>query len=157
MGLVIGQQDLAQKIAEHRAKNKRIVTTNGCFDILHIGHARLLNAAKALGDILVVGINSDASVSRLKGPTRPVVPEQERAELLANLQSVDYVTIFPEDTPIELIKLIKPDVHVKGKDYSRSSLGEAPVVESLGGRVELIDLVPNSSTTNVITKISQTS
>jgi D-beta-D-heptose 7-phosphate kinase/D-beta-D-heptose 1-phosphate adenosyltransferase len=156
MGLVIGRKELAQKIAEHRARNQKIVSTNGCFDILHIGHVRILNAAKALGDVLVVGVNSDSSVAHLKGPKRPVVPEAERAEILANLQAVDYVTIFPEDTPIELLKIIKPDVHVKGRDYNRNSLGEAPLVESLGGRIELIDLVPGSSTTDLIARVRET-
>src|SRR6516164_8663910 len=113
MGLVVDRQELAAKIADARARKKRIVTTNGCFDILHVGHIRTLNAAKALGDVLIVGLNSDKSVQKLKGPKRPIVPEADRAEILANLNAVDYVTIFPEDTPVELLKLIKPDVHVK--------------------------------------------
>jgi glycerol-3-phosphate cytidylyltransferase len=153
MGVVIGREDLAKQIAEHKAKNKRIVTTNGCFDILHIGHVRILNSAKALGDILVVGLNSDSSVKKLKGATRPLVPENDRAEILANLRSVDYVTIFPEDTPIEFLKVVKPDIHVKGRDYKLDSLAEAPVVESFGGKVELLEIVPGKSTTGLVEKI----
>lgn len=155
MGQILDRQELAKKIAAHKAEKKKIVTTNGCFDILHIGHVRILNAAKALGDILVVGVNSDASVRRLKGAKRPLVPEDERAEIIANLQAVDYVTIFPEDTPVEFLTAIKPDIHVKGKDYKVGSLAETPVVESFGGRVELLELVPNKSTTKLIGAICE--
>lgn len=153
MDRVVDRQELASIVAALRAKNKKIVTTNGCFDILHIGHIRLLNGAKALGDVLIVGVNGDQSVRRLKGPERPIVPEDERAEVIANLKAVDYVTVFSEDTPIEFLKVAKPNVHVKGGDYKIESLSETPIVESMGGTMTLLDLVPNKSTTNLVAKL----
>lgn len=131
--------------------------TNGCFDILHIGHVRYLQDARALGDMLVIGVNSDSSVRKLKGPERPVVREHERVEILAALECVDYVTVFSEDTPIELILAIKPSVHVKGGDYRPEDLPEAPIVESIGGRVEIVSFTSTEteglSTSNLIGKI----
>ncbi len=134
--------------------NKKIVFTNGCFDILHVGHKRYLQKAATLGDILIVGLNSDASVRRLKGPTRPVNNEQDRAEMLSALGFIDYVTVFDEDTPYELIKKIQPDVLVKGGDYKPDEVVGKDIVEARGGRLELIQFVEGKSTTNIINKIN---
>ena len=154
MKRIIERQEL-EKLAESlRHDGKRIVTTNGCFDVLHVGHVRILQAAKECGDVLIVGINSDDSVKRLnKGPNRPVNTEADRAEILANLKSVDYVTVFGEDTPVEFLTLIRPNVHVKGADYSPSQLAETPVVESFGGEVKILALVPGKSTTSTIARM----
>jgi D-beta-D-heptose 7-phosphate kinase/D-beta-D-heptose 1-phosphate adenosyltransferase len=132
-----------------RAQNKKIVFTNGCFDILHLGHVKYLQKAKALGDRLIVGVNSNASVSRLKGPERPVNDEYDRAYLLASLEVVDFVVIFEEDTPYELIKQVKPDILVKGKDYE----GKTVVGSDIAKEVKLIDFVDGKSTTNIIKKM----
>jgi rfaE bifunctional protein nucleotidyltransferase chain/domain len=132
---------------------KKIVFTNGCFDLLHAGHADYLNKAKSLGDILVVGINSDASVRRIKGEKRPILPQQMRAYLLDNLKPVDYVVIFEEDTPLELIKAIKPDVLVKGADWDLERIVGADFVLSYGGRVERIPFSFDISTSKVIERI----
>lgn len=139
-----------------RDSGQRMVFTNGCFDILHVGHVRYLGAARALGDCLVVGLNSDASVRRLKGAARPVNEEADRAEVLDALRAVDYVTIFDEPTAAELIEILRPDVYVKGGDYTMDTLPEAKIVKGYGGRVELIDLVPDRSTTRVIEKLRHT-
>ncbi|CCY93836.1 bifunctional protein HldE [Bacteroides sp. CAG:1076] len=134
--------------------DKKIVFTNGCFDILHIGHKRYLQEASKLGDILVVGVNSDDSVKRLKGPTRPINPEQDRTEMLCAMGFIDYVAVFSEDTPYELIKRIQPDVLVKGGDYKPEEVVGRDIVEARGGRLELIKFVDGKSTTNIINKIS---
>ena len=134
-------------------ENKKIVFTNGCFDIIHIGHLRYLQAAKEKGDILVIGLNSDKSVERLKGIGRPIIPEEERAETLAALGFVDYVVIFEEDTPIELIKIIHPDVLVKGGDYEGKEIVGKNEVEEYGGIVELIPFVEGKSTTQIVKRI----
>lgn len=134
---------------------KRIVSTNGCFDILHVGHVRILEQAREFGDVLVVGINSDTSVRVLKGEKRPINAELDRAEVLAALKSVDYVTIFGEQTPVEFLKLLQPHIHVKGADYKPEQLEETPIVEQFGGRVEILPLVPNKSTTSVVDRINQ--
>lgn len=136
-------------------KDKTIVFTNGCFDILHVGHKRYLEQASTMGDIFVIGVNSDASVRRLKGPTRPVNPEQDRMEILSALSFVDYVVLFDEDTPYELIKKIQPDVLVKGGDYKPDEVVGKDIVEARGGRLELISFVEGKSTTNIINKINQ--
>lgn len=136
-----------------RLSGKQVVTTNGCFDILHVGHVRILQQARMMGDVLVVAINSDESVRKLKGPQRPINSQEDRAEVLAALSCVDFVTIFGEDTPVEVLKEIKPDIHVKGADYKPENLAETPVVESFGGRVEILQLVPGKSTTNLVSKI----
>ncbi|MBQ7515890.1 MAG: D-glycero-beta-D-manno-heptose 1-phosphate adenylyltransferase [Schwartzia sp.] len=138
-----------------RAGGRRIVFTNGCFDILHAGHVRYLTAARAEGDVLIVGLNSDESVRRLKGPSRPVNPETDRAEVLGGLRAVDAVTIFDEPTAAELIALVKPDVYVKGGDYTLDTLPEAAIVQRYGGRVAFIDLVAGRSTTNIIDRIRE--
>ena len=119
----------------------RIVFTNGCFDILHAGHVSYLNRAKALGDILIIAVNSDASVSRLKGPSRPINPLQDRIQVLSALGCVDYLVSFDDDTPINLIRIVRPDVYVKGGDYTKETLPEALVVEQLGGAVEILPFV----------------
>ena len=151
----INRKNIEQFCAVLRAGGQRIVFTNGCFDILHAGHVRYLNAARALGDCLVLGLNSDASVRRLKGPQRPINNEQDRAEVIGALRSVDYVTIFDEPTAAELIALVKPAVYAKGGDYTLDTLPEAKIVQSYGGRVEFIDLVAGRSTTNVIERIRE--
>lgn len=153
VGRVLTAEKLSQIAQEAKAKGRKVVTTNGCFDILHVGHARILQEAKGLGDILIVGLNSDASVKRLKGPERPINNENDRAEMLAHLASVDYVYIFEEDTPVEFLKLVKPDIHTKGADYTTDKLAETPVVESFGGVVKLLSLVPHKSTSSVVEKI----
>ena len=152
----VTRDNLSAFAAALRAHGQRIVFTNGCFDILHVGHVRYLGAARALGDCLVVGLNSDTSVRRLKGPERPVNEEADRAEVLDALRAVDYVTIFDEPTAAELIEIIRPDVYVKGGDYTIATLPEAKIVRDYGGRVEFIDLVPERSTTRVIEKLRGT-
>lgn len=155
---VLSRQDLKAAVKNAKADGKIVVTTNGCFDVLHIGHIRYLQKAREFGDILVVGVNTDASVQRLKGPTRPLVPEKERAEVLAALECVDYVTVFPEDTPTELLEAICPNVHVKGGDYVIEQMPEAVPVMKNGGRVELISLADintfGKSTTRIIEKMN---
>ena len=136
-------------------KDKKIVFTNGCFDILHVGHKRYLQQAATLGDLLIVGVNSDDSVRRLKGPDRPVNTEQDRAEMLSALGFIDYVVIFEEDTPYELIKKIQPDVLVKGGDYKPEEVVGRDIVEARGGRLELIQFVDGKSTTRIIEKIKK--
>ena len=141
--------DLAQ---EWKEAGETVVFTNGCFDILHLGHLQTLTKAKQQGSKLVVGLNSDASVARLKGPSRPVNSESDRALLLAGLRCVDAVVIFSEDTPIPVLEALKPQVHVKGGDYRVEDLAEAQVVQENGGRVVIIDLLPGRSTTGLIEK-----
>jgi rfaE bifunctional protein nucleotidyltransferase chain/domain len=153
MGRVVSRTDLADILAGHRLRNETIVFTNGCFDILHVGHARYLAQARALGDLLVVGLNSDDSIRGLKGDNRPLVPQEERAEMLAHLASVDYVSIFEETRPDALLEVVRPDVHVKGGDYRAEDLPEAPVVLKHGGRIEIIPLVEGRSTTNIVGRI----
>ena len=128
----------------------RVVFTNGCFDILHAGHVRYLAAARALGDVLILGLNSDASVRRLKGEMRPVNTAEDRAEVVGALKSVDYVVIFGEDTAENLIAKVRPAVYAKGGDYTRETLPEARIVESYGGEVAFIPLVAGKSTTGII-------
>ncbi|MDQ3859822.1 MAG: D-glycero-beta-D-manno-heptose 1-phosphate adenylyltransferase, partial [Actinomycetota bacterium] len=146
---------LAAVLAAHRDRGRRIVFTNGCFDILHRGHITYLSRAKTLGDVLVVGLNSDASVARLKGPGRPVNMLDDRAHVLAALSCVDLVVPFSEDTPVELVRAVRPDVFVKGGDYTREMLPEAPVVEALGGAVHLLPYVEDRSTTGIIERIRE--
>ena len=136
-----------------REGGQKVVFTNGCFDILHAGHVRYLNKARSFGDCLVLGLNSDASVRRLKGPTRPINNEQDRAEVVGALRAVDYVVIFDEPTAEQLIALVQPDVYVKGGDYTLDTLPEAKIVPRYGGRVEFVTLVAGRSTTNVIATI----
>ncbi len=146
---------LAAQVEFHRRQGRRIVFTNGCFDILHRGHITYLNRAKALGDVLVVGLNSDEGVRRLKGPDRPINPLEDRAEVLAALSCVDHIVAFEADTPVELIRRIRPEVYVKGGDYTRAALPEAPVVEALGGAVRILPYVADRSTTGIIRRIRE--
>ena len=139
-----------------RAANQKIVFTNGCFDILHAGHIALLERAKALGDILVVGLNSDASVQRLKGEARPIHDCSARAAVLQSLRCVDAVTVFEDDTPIETIRALRPDVHVKGGDYDAQTLPETPVVRAGGGEVVIVDLVEGLSSSRALEKLAPT-
>ena len=148
-------QQNAERMAALKAAGNTVVFTNGCFDILHAGHVRYLNAAKSLGDILVVGLNSDESVRRLKGEGRPVNPAADRAEVLAGLRAVDHVIVFGEATAEELVRQLKPDIYVKGGDYSLDSLPEAKIVAGYGGETVLIPLVEGRSTTNVIRRLQQ--
>lgn len=134
-------------------KNETVVFTNGCFDILHAGHAAYLNEAKSLGNKLIIGLNSDRSVRELKGPSRPITRENERAYILASLEAVDMVVLFTERTPIELLKRLKPNLYVKGGDYTVDTLPETPVVTSWGGSVKILQFVPGLSTSNLIETI----
>jgi len=136
-------------------KDQKVVFTNGCFDILHLGHVDYLEKAAAKGDKLIVALNTDASVSKLKGPKRPVNNEMARARIMAALSFVDAVIFFSEDTPFSLIKQLKPDVLVKGSDYKISNIVGADIVMENGGKVETIELVDGYSTTNIINKINQ--
>lgn len=149
-------KELAIEILETAKKDgKKVVFTNGCFDILHRGHVTYLNEAKRQGDILVVGVNSDASVKKLKGESRPINSEYDRAFVLDGLKAVDYTVIFEEDTPEDLIACLKPSVHVKGGDYKKEDLPETKIVESYGGKVVILNFVEGKSTTNIINKINE--
>jgi rfaE bifunctional protein nucleotidyltransferase chain/domain len=149
---VFNRNEISAQVQAWHEAGETVVFTNGCFDILHVGHLKTLSRARSEGSKLVVGVNSDASVGRLKGPTRPINEEADRAELLAGLRCVDAVVIFTEDTPVELLEVIRPDVHVKGGDYRVEDLPEREVVEKHGGRIVIIGLVPGRSTTNLIKK-----
>jgi rfaE bifunctional protein nucleotidyltransferase chain/domain len=154
--LVLTPVDLSALGERLRAAGKVVVWTNGCFDLFHAGHVRSLRAARALGDVLVVGVNSDGSVRRYKGAGRPVVPAAERAELVAALACVDHVVVFDEDLPEECIRLLRPDVHCKGADYAPphgKPVPEAALVESYGGRVAFLPLVDGLSSTELIRRI----
>ena len=152
---IFNRNELATVLRQLKSEGNVIVTTNGCFDVLHLGHLRYLQAARQLGDLLVVAINSDASVRELKGENRPLIPEDERAEMLAGLECVDYVVIFPELNPIELLSELKPSLHVKGGDYKLEQLVEREVVEANGGKVIVGLNVPGKSTTNLIEVICE--
>lgn len=142
---------LAQSVRGHGLK---IVSTNGCFDLLHLGHIEYLQQARALGDVLVIGINSDASVKRLKGDNRPLFDARTRSRQLAALEAVDYVTVFDEDTPVEFLELLRPDIHVKGGDYEVAKLPETAVVEKHGGEVRVLSFVKGFSSTKVLDALS---
>lgn len=153
MGKVVWQDELILHVERERRNGRRIVFTNGCFDLLHPGHIRCLEQARALGDVLIVAINSDSSVRRLKGTGRPVVPEAERAEVLAALAVVDYVTVFQEDTPREIIAKVLPDVLVKGGDWGPDQIVGREEVEAAGGRVVSVPLEPGYSTSELLKRI----
>jgi D-beta-D-heptose 7-phosphate kinase/D-beta-D-heptose 1-phosphate adenosyltransferase len=152
---VLAPAELQNALREERSRGRKVVFTNGCFDLLHTGHLRLLEAAAALGDLLVVGLNLDDSVRRLKGKERPFQPFEDRAELLAGLEAVDYVVGFGEDTPAALIDAIVPDVLVKGGDWALDEIVGRDTVEEAGGRVVTIQLVAGQSTTNLVKKIRE--
>jgi rfaE bifunctional protein nucleotidyltransferase chain/domain len=145
-------EEAASRCRALQAKGRRVVLTNGCFDLLHVGHVRYLEKARGLGDALVVALNSDASVRSLKGPARPIVPEPERAEVVAGLASVDYVTVFDDDTAEAVVTALRPDLYVKGGDYDndRHDLPEAAIVRDYGGTVFLLELEPGGGTTEII-------
>ena len=150
----VKREDLQKLLSDLRKQGKTIVTTNGCFDILHVGHVRYLEETKKFGDILIVALNSDKSVRALKGAGRPINNENDRAEVLNGLKSVDYVVLFDEQSPAELLAEIKPDVHTKGADYTVETLPEAKIILENGGRLEFIQFVPGKSTTSTIAKIN---
>jgi len=156
---IVTLDSLEALIAQRRAQGRgMVVVTNGCFDLLHVGHVRYLQQARALGDLLVVGLNSDASVRRLKGPRRPLVPQDERAVVVAALACVDYVTIFAEDTAAALVARLRPEIYVKGGDYAAAAamgkvLPEAAIVQRYGGRVEILPYLPGRSTSDLIATI----
>ena len=153
MGRVVSREECAGIRAALKAEGKRVVFTNGCFDILHRGHVEYLSKARGLGDVLIVGMNDDGSVRRLKGPDRPVVPFVDRSVVLAAIGAVDLVVSFAEDTPLELITLLVPDILVKGADWPIDKVVGKDVVESAGGSVRTIDFVPDRSTTSIIERI----
>ena len=150
---VLDDRGLETFVREQRAAGRRIVFTNGVFDILHPGHLRYLQAARRHGDLLVVGVNSDASVRRNKGPSRPINPEQERAEVLAALDCVDAVSIFDEETPADIIRRVQPDILVKGADWPADQIVGRDTVEARGGRVILEAVEPGYSTTSIIERV----
>lgn len=147
------ENELKKIISSLQSQGKKIVFTNGCFDILHIGHARYLQEASALGDILVVAVNTDSSVKQFKGDKRPVVPEDERAEMVASLECVDYVVLFDDRLPSRILDELKPDIDVKGGDYTIDKMPEAKVVLGYGGKVKILKEIKGKATTNVIKKI----
>lgn len=147
------RSELVELVREAQTEGKTVVFTNGVFDILHVGHVRYLESARALGDCLIVGVNTDESVKMRKGDNRPIVPLFERAELIASLACVDYVTLFGEETPVEIVGELKPDIHVKGGDYTLDRMLEAKVVQDYGGKVVLIPMVEGYSTTNIMERI----
>lgn len=151
--MIIAREKIAEFCQVLREGGQRVVFTNGCFDILHAGHVRYLAKARSFGDCLVLGLNTDSSVRRLKGENRPVNNELDRAEVAGALKSVDYVVLFDEPTAEELIRQVHPDVYVKGGDYTMETLPEGQIVLGYGGRVELVELVEGRSTTNVIARI----
>lgn len=150
---ILPREAVPARLASWRVHDQRIVFTNGCFDLLHLGHVDYLEKARRLGDRLVLGLNTDASVSRLKGPSRPTQDEQSRARVIAALEFVDMVVFFDEDTPLELIKLVQPDILVKGDDYTVETIVGAKEVIAAGGKVETVPLVQGYSTSAIVNKI----
>lgn len=157
LGVVVSQEEVILHVAAEKRNGRRVVFTNGCFDLLHPGHIRCLEQARALGDALVVAINSDASVRQIKGANRPIVPQEERAELLAALACVDYVTVFDAPTPRELIARVLPAVLAKGGDWGLDEIVGREEVEAAGGRVVSIPLAPGYSTSAILARIRQLS
>jgi rfaE bifunctional protein nucleotidyltransferase chain/domain len=151
--IIADESQLVEHVARLQAAGEKVVFTNGVFDILHVGHLRYLQEARRQGDHLLVALNSDASVRRIKGPTRPIVAEDERAELINALRCVDLVTIFGTDTPVPLVASVRPAIYVKGGDYTIERLPESPVVHSYGGEVRILQFVPGKSTTNIIESV----
>ena len=155
MNKILDRNTLKNKLEALRKEGKKIAFTNGCFDILHVGHVRYLREAKKIGDILVLALNSDSSVRAIKGEERPLVSEEERAEVLAALEFIDFVTIFPELTPLELINYLKPDILIKGGDWPEDKVVGREEVKKWGGRVAIIPEVEGKSTTNIVEKIKK--
>jgi len=153
--MIVGRKNIKELSEKLKSDGKTIVFTNGCFDILHSGHVFYLQKAKQQGDILILGLNSDASVRRLKGEKRPINSEIDRAIVISELKSIDYVVIFEEDTPLEIISLIVPNKLVKGGDYKKDDVVGKDIVESNGGEVVIIPFVDGKSTTNIINKINE--
>lgn len=153
MGKIIQRDKLEELLKLLRTKKKIIVTTNGCFDILHVGHVRYLKKSKTFGDVLIVCLNSDKSVRSIKGEGRPINNENDRAEVLCALECVDYVILFDEDSPKDLLEIIKPNIYTKGADYTLQTLPEADIILKNNGWVEFIELVGGKSTTKIIDKI----
>lgn len=151
----VSRDQISEVVDKNKAVGKILVFTNGCFDIIHAGHVRYLSEAKKLGDCLIVGLNSDRSVQELKGPTRPLNHQEDRAEVVAALAAVDYVVIFDESTAESLVNEVKPDIYVKGGDYRIQDIPEAKIVASNGGKTILIPEVPGRSSTNIIKKIAE--
>ena len=151
--MLIDRKNAATFCEELKQLGKQIVFTNGCFDIIHAGHVRYLTAAKNFGDVLIVGLNSDESVRKLKGSSRPINNQEDRAEVLLGLKAVDHVIFFGESTAEKLIAEVKPNIYVKGGDYTLETLPESKIVHQFGGRVEFINLVAGRSTTNIVEKI----
>jgi D-glycero-beta-D-manno-heptose 1-phosphate adenylyltransferase len=150
---ILNREELLARVQEARSAGARIVFANGCFDVLHVGHVRYLAGARELGDVLVVGINSDPQVEQLKGAGRPIMPAAERAEIVAALESVTYVTIFHEPTVEQLLLTLKPDVHAKGTDYTEETVPERAVVRSYGGRVAIVGDPKDHSTSEILTRL----
>jgi D-glycero-beta-D-manno-heptose 1-phosphate adenylyltransferase len=153
MGIILEREQITEQTAKWREEQRRVVLTNGCFDILHAGHLRTFKEAKKFGDVLIVGLNSDQSIRGLKGETRPIIPQSERLELLAALEPIDFVTLFEETTAIHLIELIKPQVYVKGGDYTLDSLPEKDVLIRYQVEVKFVPLVAGISTTEMVKRI----
>jgi len=151
--VVLDRAALARRLDAHRRAGRRVVFTNGCFDLLHVGHTRLVEAARREGDVLVVALNDDASVRRLKGPGRPVQPEAERAELVAALRGVDYVTVFHEDTVDAILRALRPDVHAKGTDYRAETIPERATAEAIGARIVILGDPKDHATRDLISRI----
>jgi rfaE bifunctional protein nucleotidyltransferase chain/domain len=150
---VVDRKTLIEKLLKQREKGDKVVFANGCFDVLHAGHVRYLQGAKELGDLLIVGVNSDEQVAKQKGKGRPILNQNERAELVASLQAVDWVTIFDEPTVEELLLALRPEVHAKGTDYSEETVPEREVVKSFGGRVAIVGDPKDHSTSDMISRM----
>jgi rfaE bifunctional protein nucleotidyltransferase chain/domain len=153
MGKILTWEALKKEVECHHAEGKKVAFTNGCFDILHAGHVQYLREARKAGDLLILGLNSDASVRAIKGEKRPLVPQGERAEVVASLSAVDYVTLFDETTPLALIEYLRPDLLVKGGDWKEESVVGRDAVRSWGGRVIIVPMTEGVSTTNIVEKI----
>jgi len=153
MNKIVTWDALKDQVERVRGRGKKIAFTNGCFDILHVGHVRYLREARKTGDLLILGLNSDASVRAIKGEKRPLVPQGERAEVVASLDAVDYVTLFDDPTPLRLIECLRPDVLVKGGDWKAESVVGGDAVRSWGGRVVIVSLTEGASTTNIVEKV----
>jgi len=154
---ILNRLELVDRVTAARTNGLRIVFANGCFDVLHVGHVRYLEAARALGDLLIVGVNSDDQARRLKGAGRPLVPQDQRAEIISAIEAVDLVTIFSEPTVTELLLALKPDIHAKGTDYTEESVPERDVVRSYGGRVAIVGDPKDHSSSEMIEKLAVSS